>query len=135
MFLTALGGVEGIKQLLRYWRTRKADSRSAQAAADTATAEARHKGLDLMQDQYDYVLTKLSVLQEEYITLQERVRNDAMEHTNTINTKCNEIAALKSKIVYYKGLRCYMSDCGQRVLINPDNTEDKGHATRKKGTG
>lgn len=105
-----------------YYKTQRDKLR---AEADTATTEARHKGLDLMQDQYDFVFSELSKLQTEYLALQETVRRDAQEHTNTINGKCNEIAELKSKIIYYKGLRCYKSDCSLRISQNPKDKEEK----------
>lgn len=109
-----LGGVN-VFQLV-YYKTQRDKLR---AEADSAGVDAKHKGLDLMQDQADYLIERLNNVQEEYISLQKKLREEAANHTNTINEKCNEIAELKSKIIYFKGLRCYKSDCSMRVSINP----------------
>ena len=109
-----LGGVN-VFQLV-YYKTQRDKLR---AEADSAGVDAKHKGLDLMQDQADYLIERLNNVQEEYISLQKKLREEAANHTNIINEKCNEIAELKSKIIYFKGLRCYKSDCSMRVSINP----------------
>lgn len=117
--LAALLGGINIFQVV-YYKTQRDILR---AQADSATVDAKHKGLDLMQDQYDYVFNYLSKLQVEYLDLQEKVRKDASEYTAVIQEKCNEIAEQKSKVVYYKGLRCYKSDCSTRISQNPKDKE------------
>ena len=108
-----LGGVN-VFQLV-YYRTQRDKMR---AEADGMAVDAQHKGLDLMQDQADYLIKQLNTMQEEYISMQKMVREQFAEHTSAITEKCNEIAALKSKVVYLKGLRCYKSDCSMRITNN-----------------
>ena len=69
------------------------------AEAKTASVTAHQKEIDLHQDQYDYLLKKLSEFQK--------------------------LAELKSKLIYFKGLRCYRSDCSQRIRINPDDKKQQ----------
>lgn len=114
ILVTSLGGIN-IFQFV-YYKTQRDKLR---AEADTAITEARHKDIDLQQDQYDYILGKLTKFQTDYFDLLEKVQTDAREHSEVINTKCNEIADLKSKLIYYKGLKCYKSDCSLRIIVNP----------------
>jgi hypothetical protein len=107
---TLLGGLN-IFQVI-FWRVEK---RKMNADASALEADAKHKGIDLQQDQYDYLLEKLSTFQTEYFELLEKVQKGAKEHAELINTKCNEIAELKSKLTYYRGISCYKSDCSTRI--------------------
>lgn len=85
--------------------------------ADTKSSEldTSQKAVDLAQDQYDYVLKQLTKYQTEYFALLDRVQTSARTHTEEIEQKCNEIAGLKSKVAYFRGIRCYRCDCGQRI--------------------
>jgi len=118
--LLLLGGLN-IFQLI-FWRVQRD---KLVVELENLKTELKQKQTDLAQDQYDYVFTQLSKLQKEYLDLQSKVRSEANEHSNVIQEKCNEIAELKSKVVYYKGLRCYRSDCGTRVCRNPKDNETK----------
>lgn len=118
---TLIFGGLNIFQLV-FWRIER-DKMSVQLKQ--LQTDAKQKETDLVQDQYDYVFSQLSKLQNEYLELQSKVRSEANEHSQAIQSKCNEIAELKSKIVYYKGLRCYRSDCGVRISLNP---KDQDHA-------
>lgn len=91
------------------------------AEAKSAAVDAEHKEIDLHQDQYDYLLTKLSEFQNQYFELSSKLQQETQRHLEAINKKCNELAELKSKLVYFKGLRCYRSDCSKRIRINPDD--------------
>ena len=93
------------------------------AEAKTATVEAKSKEIDLHQDQYDYLLTKLSDFQRQYFELSSRLQQETQSHLEAINAKCNELAELKSKLIYFKGLRCYRSDCSHRIRINPEDNK------------
>lgn len=95
------------------------------AEAKTASVEAHHKEIDLHQDQYDYLLKKLSEFQKQYFELSSKLQQETQLHLEAINAKCNELAELKSKLIYFKGLRCYRSDCSQRIRINPDDKKQQ----------
>lgn len=109
-----LGGVN-IFQLI-FLRTTK---KRYEAEAKKADAEAEQMRTDLHQDQYDYVNEQLSKIQQEYYSLAAKYRETMTKHLTEIDQKCNEIAELKSKLIYFKGLRCYCSDCEKRVKESP----------------
>lgn len=128
----ALFGGLNIFQLI-YWR---AERKKHNAEADSAGTDAKQKEIDLHQDQYDFLLQKLSDFQKDYYDLAEKLKQTTTNHINeitevekrfglAINEKCNEISVLKSKLVYYKGLRCYDSNCQKRVLVNPKDNREK----------
>lgn len=96
------------------------------AEAKTASVEAQKKEFDLHQDQYDYLLTKLSDFQKQYFEMSSRLQQETQKHLEVINSKCNELAELKSKLIYFKGLRCYKSDCSLRIRINPEDKKVEG---------
>lgn len=133
ILLLLLGGVN-IFQLIFYRIQRdkmKAEAEKLKALAEEEKVNAKHKGLDLMQDQADYLLNQLNTIQNEYIALQTKLREELANHTATINQKCNELAELKSKLIYFKGLRCYKSDCSCRISMNPKD----GDASEKENVG
>lgn len=114
-----LGGVN-IFQLIYY----KSQKKLLMAQASEADYDAKHKGLDLMQDQADYLMEQLSKLQKEYLELSDKMRDDYTAHTQQIQDKCNEIASLKSAIEYYRNLKCYRSPCDIRIVHNPNKKEE-----------
>lgn len=120
--ITLLLGGLNIFQLI-FWRTQRDKMR---AEADASTTEAHRKEIDLQQDQYDYLLEKLNTFQEQYFKLSKRMQDEMQEHINAINEKCDEIAVLKSKLVYFKGLRCYRSDCSIRMAISAKKEDNDG---------
>lgn len=123
--LTALAGLFGtlnIFQFIFFRVTKKkyeAEAEQAKAEAKKATVEAEHGKVDLQQDQYDYVNEQLSRIQKEYHDLAARYRATMSEHLKEIDEKCHEIADLRSKVTYFKGLRCYCTDCERRVKESP----------------
>lgn len=108
---------------LIFWRTQRDKLR---AEADALTTDAHRKEIDLQQDQYDYLLEKLNTFQEQYFLLSKKMQDEMQAHINAINEKCDEIAVLKSQVVYLKGLRCYRSDCSIRLAISSKKEENDG---------
>lgn len=49
MLVTALGGIEGVKQLLKWWMSRKTTARKEDAAADAAENENERKQVDWLE--------------------------------------------------------------------------------------
>ncbi len=115
------GGIVGFVTLQYEKKKSKAEAEKIQTAAD-------HDRLDLHQDQYDYVNAQLSKIQQEYYDLASRYRETMTAHLLEIDAKCNEIAELKSKLTYFKGLRCYQSDCPSRVKESPYRDHAKSEA-------
>lgn len=113
--VAALFGGLNIFQFLFLRSTKK----RYEAEANKVQIEAAHGRMDLQQDQYDYVNAQLTKIQEEYYSLAEKYRTTMTEHLKEIDVKCNEIASLKSKLAYFRGLRCYHSSCGNRITESP----------------
>lgn len=114
ILVALLGGVN-IFQFLFLRSTKK----KYEAEAEKVKTAADHDKLDLHQDQYDYVNAQLTKIQQEYYDLASRYRETMTAHLLEIDGKCNEIAELKSKLTYFKGLRCYRSDCPTRTQESP----------------
>lgn len=109
-----LGGLN-IFQIIFFRKTkRRLEAETAKTEVETEQAKT-----DLHQDQYDYVNEQLSKIQQEYYDLAAKYRETMTQHLMEIDQKCNEIAELKSKLVYFKGLRCYRSDCATRIKLSP----------------
>ena len=116
----SLGGLN-IFQLV-FWRSEK---KKMQAEATSADAEAQQKIRELHHDAYDDLVNRLTKYQSDYFALAEHMQEQTRKNLETINGKCNEIAELKSKIVYFKGLRCYKTDCSFRIRTNPKDSKEK----------
>ncbi|MCQ2058659.1 MAG: hypothetical protein MJY71_02375 [Bacteroidaceae bacterium] len=117
--LIALLGGANVFQFLFFRSTQKKYA----ADAKVAETQAEHGRVDLQQDQFDYVNTQLSKIQQEYYELAAKYRETMTQHLQEIDEKCNEIASLKSRLVYFKGLRCYCSECANRIQENPYNKQ------------
>lgn len=122
IIIALLGGVN-IFQIFFLRSTKKKFA----AEAEKASTEAQKDKVNLQQDQYDYVNEQLSKIQGEYYNLADKYRKTMTDHLQEIDGKCNEIAELKSKLIYFKGMRCYKSDCSVRILDSPytDNLVNK----------
>lgn len=125
-----LGGA-GITELINYLVTWKSSKLKAQKEAEEVGADVAKKNFEVNKDQSEYLLDKLNKYEREYYELNDRYRDRvtklqneldtaSREFNEKINEKCNEIASLKSEIIYLKGIRCYNSNCMVRVIENPD---------------
>lgn len=106
-----------------FWRTQRDKMR---AEADSSMTDAHRKDIDLQQDQYDYLIEKLNIFQEQYFTLSKKLQDETQSHLEAINAKCDEIAMLRSKLVYFKSLRCYRTDCCIRLATSDKKEETNG---------
>lgn len=123
--LGIISGVFGGLNIFQFifWRS---EEKKLKAEAESAVTDAKQKNIDLQQDQYDFLLEKLTKYQEEYYALADKMQEEMKKHVMQINIKCNEISELKSKLIYFKGLRCYKSDCPMRIKTNiKDNNIEK----------
>lgn len=118
IILAVIAAILGGCNIFQFLFLRDTKRRYAAEASEAATA-AKHSQVDLQQDQFDYVNTQLSKIQKEYYELAANYRDTMTKHLQEIDNKCNEIAELKSKLTYFKGLRCYCSDCDKRVREGP----------------
>ena len=125
--LTALFAGCNVLQFV-FWRQTK---QKTQAEADGATVDVQQKIKDLHTDAYEDLVERLNKYQNDYFDLGEKVQQMSREFTEKITSKCNEIAELKSQVIYFKGLRCYKSDCSLRIGKNPKDKQEEQNEDNK----
>lgn len=97
--------------------------------------EVSKKSKEFHQSEVDYLQNTLDKYIRDYHEMEGNFRksitdlrnqlDDLMVKNSTIiQEKCNEISALKSKVIYLKGIRCYNFTCPQRIKNNPDKTTE-----------
>lgn len=117
---------------ITYILTFKSKRMQAMAEAESTELEVEHKKQDLKQDQYDFLQKTCDKYIKDYHTLENDFRKQlqtlrdeidkiSLEKSKAISDKCNEIAELKSKVTYLKGIRCYNFTCQHRIKNNPEN--------------
>lgn len=120
--LTLLFGGTNIVTLLMI----RQEKRKAKAEASEKETDAKRKSYELVRDQADNLMENLDKVQREYMELQGQVRDQATKYTTEIIEKCRQIGELKSQVIYFKGIRCYKTDCSYRISKNPqDKYESK----------
>lgn len=67
ILITALGGIEGIKQFLKWWHSRKTDARIAGAQADVEEFKALREYIEFLQKQ-------LSEKEQRFVEQTDRLR-------------------------------------------------------------
>lgn len=132
-WILAVVGSGGIGAAITYICTFKSKKKLIEAEAETATVQAEHKKLDLQQDQYDYLQKTCDRYIKDYHELEgdfrrqlselrEQIDKISLEKSQAIQTKCSEIAELKAKVTYLNGIRCYNFICKDRILHNPEKS-------------
>lgn len=100
-----------------------------------ATLEVNKKTHEFHQDEVDYLQGTLDKYMKDYHEMEKDFRENVTQLRNQIDElmaknsviiseKCNEIAALRSKVTYLKGIRCYNFTCPQRIKNSPDKTQE-----------
>ena len=128
-------GSGGIGAAITYLLTINSKRKQENAKAEDAEVEVAQKKENLHQDQYEYLQKTCDKYIKDYHELEgdfrkqmseirDQMDNLIMEKSKLISNKCNEIAELKSKVTYLKGIRCYNFTCPQRIKENPDKTTD-----------
>lgn len=62
MLITALGGIEGVKQLVKWWVNRRFERRKADASADVAEFDAERQQVDWLEKRLAQRDTKVDAL-------------------------------------------------------------------------
>lgn len=133
-YALAIIGSGGLGAAITYIFTFKSKKKQIEAEAEHQVVTTEHEKLDLNQDRYDYLQTTCDKYIKDYYSLEQEFRQklaglvdqiDQLKLANaqTISDKCNEIAQLKSKITYLKGIRCYNFTCDRRIKENPDKND------------
>lgn len=128
-------GSGGIGAVITYLLTINSKRKQENAKAEDAEVEVAQKKENLHQDQYEYLQKTCDKYIKDYhelegdfrkqmLEIRDQMDNLIMEKSKLISDKCNEIAELKSKVTYLKGIRCYNFTCPQRIKENPDKTTD-----------
>lgn len=131
----AVIGSGGIGAVITYICTFKSKKKQVEAEAESSMIYVEQKKTDLKQDQYDYLQKTCDKYIKDYHELEgdfrkqiselrEQMDRIMLEKSQAISAKCNEIATLKSKVTYLKGIRCYNFTCKHRIMTNPDKTEE-----------
>lgn len=116
---------------ITYILTFKSKRLQAMAEAESTEVEVEHKKQDLKQDQYDFLQKTCDKYIKDYHTLENDFRKQlqtlrdeidkiSLEKSKAISNKCTEIAELKSKVTFLKGIRCYNFTCQHRIKNNPE---------------
>lgn len=118
------GGVGAV--LMQLYTAKVHKGKLVAETEDTLTEVARKKQ-DNLQDAFDTMYQELNqcmkdytAISEEYREHREKMRKYEESVQEQIHNKCVELAELKSKITYLKGIRCYNTICPHRVRTNPD---------------
>ena len=122
----------GIGAAITYIFTFKAKKLQAEAEAESNEIEVEHKKQDLKQDQYDFLQKTCDKYIKDYHILENDFRKQlqvlrdeidkvSLEKSKAISDKCTEIAELKSKVTYLKGICCYNFTCQHRIKTNQEN--------------
>lgn len=122
----------GLGAAITYIFTFKAKKLQAEAEAESTELEVEYRKQDLKQDQYDFLQKTCDKYIKDYHTLENDFRKQlqvlrdeidkvSLEKSKAISDKCTEIAELKSKVTYLKGIRCYNFTCQHRIKTNPEN--------------
>lgn len=125
-----LTGGAGLNYLF-LWKTNRLKAKNE---ADDIGADVATKTFAMQKDQSEYLIEKLTQYQKDYYTLEdahrERMRKfqeeltlSQREFSEIINKKCEELAVLRSKVTYLKGIRCYNTICQKRIRVNPNKKE------------
>lgn len=104
ILITALGGIEGIKQLAKFWMSRKTNARIDDARADTEEFKALREYNEFLQKQ-------LSEKEERFVEQTGRLRGvqDELFAEKKKNSELKLELALK---------RCEKKKCGERIPQN-----------------
>ena len=104
MLVTALGGIEGIKQLIKSWMSRKTNARIEDAHADVEEFKALREYNEFLQKQ-------LSVKEQRFVEQTDRLRKvqDELFTLKEANSDLKLELALK---------RCERKKCGDREPQN-----------------
>lgn len=122
-----LTGGAGLNYLF-LWKTNKLKAKNE---AENIGADVASKNFAVHRDQSEYLLEKLTQYQREYYNLedehrerikkfQEELTTSQRKFSEVVNRKCEELAELKSKITYLKGISCYKTICENRIRQNPN---------------
>lgn len=104
MLVTALGGIEGIKQLIKWWMSRKTNARIEDAQADVEEFKALREYNEFLQKQ-------LSEKEQRFVEQTDRLRKaqDELFTLKETNSDLKLELALK---------RCERKKCGDREPQN-----------------
>lgn len=103
LLLTALGGIEGVKQLAKWWMSRKTDARKEDASADALENENERKQVAWLEERIAQRDTKIDALYAE-------LRHEQAAHLEEIHRRYE--IELKLKEAEMK--KCDVINCGKR---------------------
>lgn len=124
--LTIVGG-GGIGSVITYLITINSKKRLLQE--EVKQSESKTKSTE--NDRFEVMYKQITEMTEDYNTLSDQFRKYRVEaldieqeFINKVREKCAELAELKAKVNYLKGLRCYNFSCPNRIKTNPDKGKE-----------
>lgn len=129
MLVTALGGIEGIKQLLKWWMSRRTDARKEDAAASAAEIQNLLTVIDSLNRQIERLETDLTGRNQKVDFLYGELRKSEEKCLDLLSKLHDRDLKLKEADLS----RCDIWDCLKRipprfvnaVIINKDKEEKK----------
>nr|WP_302829774.1 hypothetical protein [uncultured Bacteroides sp.] len=103
LLITALGGIEGVKQLAKWWMLRRTDARKEDASVDALENENERKQIAWLEERIAQRDTKIDAL---YVEL----RQEQAAHLEEIHKRYE--VELKLKEAEMK--KCDVRNCGNR---------------------
>lgn len=125
--LIGIIGGGGLGAILMQLYTAKVNKTKLIKEVEDAHVDIERKKQDNHHDAFDSMYQQLNRCMEDYTALSDAYRDHREKSRQyeesvqaQIQEKYNELASLKAKIIYLKGIRCYDTLCPKRIKVNPD---------------
>lgn len=104
------------------------ETTSAEEDVNRKKQDNQQDAFDTMYQQLNKCLFDYTTLSDDYRKFRENAREKEEYFEDKVSKKREELAILKSKIAYLKGIRCYDTLCLKRKL-NPDKIDQHLEST------
>ncbi len=133
ILITALGGIEGIKQLLKWWHSRKTDSRKENAAASAAEIQNLLTIIDSLNKQIERLEKEMTGRNQKVDFLYAELRKSEEKCLGLLSKLHDTELKLKEADLS----RCDIWDCLKRipprfvnaVIMNKNKNENENEST------
>lgn len=120
-------GSGGIGSFVTWLFHFNAEKRLKEAEAGQSESALESMNIANNKDKFEYMYVQITKMMKDYSELSDEYRDYRQTATvkertfqKKVDDKCQELAALRSQIQYLKGLRCYDTNCPNRIKTNPD---------------
>lgn len=120
-------GSGGIGSLITYFVNLKSEKKLKEVEVLKSEKEVENMVSNNNKDKFESMYVQINKMIQDYNNLSDDYRGYRQEAVikernfqNKIDSKCQELAALRSQVQYLKGIRCYNTTCPNRIKINPE---------------